>query len=315
MGVPGCGAAEMLGHVRLTPGPGFRPLNSALYYGQRLVFQRRLRQVVSSLIAAVIRHRRPQLFGAAQGKAHLHELQRDGYSLLGQLFGPAVVQEIHEYLADQEGFGRDGNACRKDEATAFTGMLSYPLTTILNCPYLLELANHPLILSIAAAYLKCKPTISSMGLRWSFPAEHACADIQRFHRDPDDWRFLKLFVYLTEVDRDAGPHIFVRGTHLTSGGAFSRLHDRPEIERLHGAERICTITGARGTGFVADTSGIHCGAVPKLGPRLIFEVQYSLLPVFAFGYKPVALESAPAVDPYINRLMIKFQPDGGPGLG
>jgi hypothetical protein len=107
--------------------------------------------------------------------------------------------------------------------------------------------------------------------------------------------------------------VFVRGTHLTSGGIFSRRYERGEVERIWGSRSVCTIVGQQGTSFIADTYGLHCGAdtyglhcgvVPTARPRLIFEVQYSLLPVFAFLYKPVRMDVPQPVDPYINRLIL-----------
>ncbi len=53
---------------------------------------------------------------------------------------------------------------------------------------------------------------------WSFPTKTASeADLSRasfkFHFDLDDWRMLKFFFYLSDVDADAGPHVYVRGSH------------------------------------------------------------------------------------------------------
>jgi hypothetical protein len=65
-----------------------------------------------------------------------------------------------------------------------------------------------------------------------------------------------------------------------------------------------TIVGPKGTSFVADTYGIHKGSVPRSRPRLLLQAQYSLLPVFAFRYEPVKLQAPPALDRYINRLLV-----------
>ena len=148
-------------------------------------------------------------------------------------------------------------------------MASYPLATVLHCPHVLALANDPAVLRIATAYLGCKPTLSSVGLRWSFPGTGEAEDIQCFHRDPDDWRFLKLFVYLTDVDAGSGPHVFVAGSHRTAGRLRERLYTTEEIERRHGRESVRAIAGPCGTSFFADTYGIHRGAVPTTRPRLI----------------------------------------------
>ncbi len=65
-----------------------------------------------------------------------------------------------------------------------------------------------------------------------------------------------------------------------------------------------TILGARGTTFVADTSGIHAGMPPQRAPRLLLQAQYSILPNFALHYRPVADPSHQGLDSYVNRLIL-----------
>ena len=36
---------------------------------------------------------------------------------------------------------------------------------------------------------------------------------QKFHRDYESFNFIKLFVYLTDVDKDFGPHQYIIGSH------------------------------------------------------------------------------------------------------
>jgi hypothetical protein len=291
----------MLEYARLVPGRGFRPVNSALYYGHRLMAHGQSRRRVGDLIASIIESRRPRI--DRDLTCDLADLRLEGLHPIGRVFYKAQLDAIHDYLRDKDAVGYAGGSFRMDRSRAASGMFAYPLPTVLRCPHLLALANNPAVLSIASGYLGCTPTISSLGLRWSFPGNDA-ADVQHFHRDLDDWRFLKLFVYLTDVDAASGPHVFVRGTHLTSGGIFSRLYERGEVERIWGSRSVCTIVGQQGTSFIADTYGLHCGVVPTARPRLIFEVQYSLLPVFAFLYKPVRMDVPQPVDPYINRLIL-----------
>ena len=70
-------------------------------------------------------------------------------------------------------------------------------------------------------------------------------------------------------------------------------------------ERVVRIKGPRGTMFLADTSGVHKGAPAIDGPRLMLEVGYTLLPVYAFDYRPVTLTRRLGLDKYINRLIVR----------
>lgn len=246
--VPIRGVANVLDYIRLTPGPGFQPINAALYYGQRLITHGGARNVIAKVIAAAIQRQHPES-GAETESADqvayrrqlLTTLTTEGCGILGPVLQPSSVREIHDFLHDKN-------------LVPDSGMAAYPLATILTCPHLLELANRPLILKLAAAHLGCKPTISSIGLRWSYPTLAKGADVQQFHRDPDDWRFLKFFVYLTDVGPESGPHIFVVTSHRSEGGMFARPYAKSTLEHDYGADKIRTIVGGSGTGFIALTA-------------------------------------------------------------
>jgi hypothetical protein len=169
----------------------------------------------------------------------------------------------------------------------------------------MELANSPLLISLATQYIGCKPTISNIVLRWSLPELHGTSALQMFHRDCDDWRFFKAMVYLTDVTETGGPHVFVRGTHNTRAPFTLRFLDDEEVSRKHGAEKLLVATGKTGFGFAVDTYGVHKGAAPTGKPRLMLQFQYSLLPCFAYAYEPAIRNGNAELDRYINRLMIE----------
>lgn len=298
-------------YARLTPGPGFRPVRAALYYGQRFATRPGVRRVVSRAIAAAVETAHPRdPRDAARPDADpgveraLDALHRDGCTGLDGVLPPPLVESIVAHLRDAPVIGPGGGQVPLDRLPAGTRTAAYPLERVLDCPAVLDVVNHPAVLRLAARYLGCTATLSSLGIRWSFPTRAGAEDTQLFHRDPDDWRFLKLFIYLTDVDEDTGPHVFVAGSHRTAGRLRARPYDAAEIERRYGRDAVWTITGPRGTAFIADTYGIHRGAVPLARPRLILQVQYSLLPVFALLYRPVAAEPRPGLDPYVNRLLL-----------
>jgi hypothetical protein len=143
-----------------------------------------------------------------------------------------------------------------------------------------------------------------MAMRWSTPNGEEDDITQSFHRDYDDWKFLKLFIYLSDVDEDSGPHVYVQGSHRKSGRLFAAPYSNKEVETTYGASRLKAFTGPAGSSFFCDTYGIHKGALPRSKPRLMFLVQYSILPVFAYKYQPISIEASPAIDRYTNRLLI-----------
>ena len=182
-------------------------------------------------------------------------------------------------------------------------MAAYDLATVVACPWLMTAINRADILRLASAFLGCKPTLSAVGVSWSFPGPQS-ADVQAFHRDPDDWRHLKLFVYLTDVDSESGPHIYVAGSHKTPGPWRAKTYAQKQVEARYGKQNMRAILGPSGTTFIADTSGVHAGLPPQRAPRLLLQAQYSILPNFALHYRPVADPSHHRLDSYVNRLIL-----------
>ena len=95
---------------------------------------------------------------------------------------------------------------------------------------------------------------------------------QRWHRDPWDNHIVKVFTYFSDVDEDAGPFEYLRGT--PEGGRNAHLwpwegddvYDKhglyppqDEFEAKAPAEDVLTCTGPPGTMVFADTSGFHRG--------------------------------------------------------
>lgn len=224
--------------------------------------------------------------------------------MLPALFSRSELKDVTGFLLDQHVMAPGQGCVARDRLPASTSMAAYELSTLVACPWLVPAINRTDILRLASAYLGCKPTICALGVRWSFPGTGPPDVTQVFHRDPDDWRFLKLFVYLTDVDAGCGPHIYVAGSHNTRSSMRGTLYSQGQVSSEFGKQSIHTILGERGTTFVADTSGIHAGVPPQRAPRLLLQVQYSILPNFSLDYRPVACPTQNGLDPYVNRLIL-----------
>jgi hypothetical protein len=293
-------------YAQLRPGRGGEPLRAVAYYAQRLAVWPAGRRAVSRLLATAVNLSRgeapPRVRADGDSGRTLRELERDGVSMLAPLASPARVRRMVDYFLQRQVVGPHGAAALEDLPPG-TASAAYDLETVLGCPGLARLVNAPPVLQVAASYLGCRPTLSSLGVRWAFPTTSARPTFQSFHRDVDDWRFLKLFIYLTDVDEDCGPHTYVRGSHRSAFGVRSREYQIGQLARRYGAGSVTTVLGPRGTTFLADTIGVHRGGVVRSKPRLILQAQYSILPVYAFRYRPVAAR-ARSLDPYTNRLLI-----------
>jgi len=196
----------------------------------------------------------------------------------------------------------------------------YPSGYVIRCPPLLGLMNDPRLLGLVESYLGCWPTLYSMNVWWSDPAPTPQLDhMQRFHRDRDDWRFLTLFAYMTDVDESTGPHQIILGSHKHDDTGSGKEFDE-HCERKY-ADSIHTVTGMAGTVFLCNTIALHRGLRPKDGSRLIAWGRYGLGPninSFDLEQGPIAASVFPYKPPdtpknrYINRLLLDYE--AGPRL-
>ena len=145
-----------------------------------------------------------------------------------------------------------------------------------------------LLNAVAREYLGHKAKIISTRLWWSFPASMTDAESkpttprEMLHFDLDDWRMLKYFFYITPVDADAGPHLYLRGTHRHHAlkHQFSITVGRPmeEVLATYGADRLSPIHGDAGSGFAEDPYGYHAGSLARAAPRLMLEIGFGITP-------------------------------------
>ncbi len=148
-------------------------------------------------------------------------------------------------------------------------------------PAVQRIVADPSLLAVAQRYLGAAPVQDLVAMWWSAVAtdDEAQADAaaQRFHFDLDRLAFLKVFVYLTDVDHDTGPHVFVAGSHQELPLDLRRdgRHD-DEVVSAALPGRTVEIAGPRGTVFLADTAGLHKGLPLRRDHRLVFQTEYAV---------------------------------------
>jgi hypothetical protein len=120
---------------------------------------------------------------------------------------------------------------------------------------------------------------------WTFPVggEADSGAAQLYHYDLDRVRWLKVFVYLTDVDEVSGPHAFIRGSHRTIGSKISRdgRYSDAEVFSMYNRADEVVFIAPRGTVILEDTLGLHKGIPAISKRRFILQVQLS---INYFGY-------------------------------
>lgn len=152
-----------------------------------------------------------------------------------------------------------------------------PLITASNP--LLGFGVNPLILDVVNSYLGMWSKLIYFDMWHTLPLDTETRFLsQRWHRDPEDRKKIRTFLYFSNVDVDAGAMEYFMGSHL--GGPYEHVFrwEGPlgipyppdgEIERLIPASQRMILKGPPGTLIFCDTAGFHRGGICRTVPRIL----------------------------------------------
>jgi hypothetical protein len=156
------------------------------------------------------------------------------------------------------------------------------------CEAVDRLCRNAKIVEIARKYLGAEPILWLTQLKWSFrfsddsvdlrPSPHtepAQYDAHAFHYDSHDFKSLTLFVYLTDVDMDSGPHKVIERTHKKTLKEIRSIVLKDDVAQKIYGDRIKVILGKKGTVFIEETSSYHKAEACKKR-RLLLSIDYVL---------------------------------------
>lgn len=231
-------------------------------------------------------------------------LKKDGiaFTRIDELFGSSFFQQLKEFtdrkLSREEIVGKiksqkeslvekiEGGGLKKREKDFFVWLWSQeehePLDTA--NPFIKMILDEKII-QIVGGYLNFAPRLSifSLILTLVMPPGSKAYLSQRWHRDPDDKKLIKMFVYLTDVfDEESGPFRYVKRSHF--GSKWRHLFPQkppagnypPEgaLEKRIPQENFVTCFGKAGTVIFCDTSGFHKGGFCTEKERIMFTSAY-----------------------------------------
>ena len=166
----------------------------------------------------------------------------------------------------------------------------------LQCPEIQEFVTDPVLALVAQKYLGQPVLMDEVAFWWTTSKRNDDADInaQLFHQDRDRLSFLKFFIYLTDVEPDTGPHVYLNGSHR--GLPWSLRGDgRKTDQAIRDAglwDRVTELCGPAGTIMAVDTIGLHKGKTPLRGDRLALENEFSTS-LFGMDYELPAFTPTP----------------------
>lgn len=217
------------------------------------------------------------------------ELDEQGYVVLPwrltQPWVDALVGEAGKFgytLRDAASDEREIKNRKIDPASPPKCVAAYAKSTDLEASQLFnDFSNDPLLVQLASRHMNASASPIGLSLWYSFASGAASSEAaQLFHYDLDTLRWLKVFVYLTDVGPDNGPHEYVPASHKPGAKPqalmdreYARLEDE-EIDQ-HCPQGRKSICGPRGTVIIGDTSCFHKGTAVTADYRLIFSPIYA----------------------------------------
>ena len=140
------------------------------------------------------------------------------------------------------------------------------------------------ILQIANAYFGMYTRLRYYNVWHTFVTSGQPRQSQLWHRDREDRLILKLFVYLDDVDLEAGPLTYAPGTHLKGA-----IRQTPECFQESGVwrstdeqmaavvprERWISAVGGKGAIVFADTHGYHKGGLARGRDRILYTCMFT----------------------------------------
>ena len=157
-------------------------------------------------------------------------------------------------------------------------------------PEIQHVINDKSLHNIISLYLNCPANYYGSLAWWDFPTPKGSNPYQAqcWHRDSEDFKVVKLFVYGESVNESNGPHQYLLGTHRSENydklfmpkNASSRqelhtyfnkfMNDTEFTEAYSPSAKLKTWHGDKYTAFIEDATGFHRGKAVTTGKRLIF---------------------------------------------
>lgn len=223
-----------------------------------------------------------------------NELSNDGVVENPIYISRDKAQEIKNYLSHKlchDPEDRNSQYFKISDASSNIKKAYYMCEDVVRAPYVLEIANDITLLNYVTEFFGALPSVDYIGAWWSLPNENLSLT-QSYHRDIDTLHSLKFFVYLTDVDENSGPHMYLEGSSNSNFvSTKDRMHTDEEVLESFSADTLRYLIGPMGHCFLADTFGLHKGLLPKNAPRLVLQIIYSIKRT-PFGPKKPFLSSA-----------------------
>lgn len=265
----------------------------SLYHNlQKMVRSPVMRNILAKLEASTSQRKTREL-ETPKSKSIYQALLAQGHTEDIKPLNDLQIKEMRDYLVGQQMLDYNGTNLKPfvlSEVPNSCSTAYYPTETLVRTPHLFTLANNPDVLAAIENIFGCKPQIGVIQALWRFPNNEPPVNDEFWHRDFETLRFIKCFLYLTDVTMNSGPHKFIESSHRNNRywKLGPGLAKDESLEKAYGKEAIVTKIGPAGTCFLEETNGWHKGTKPVNAPRLMIQVVYSINPVRYRDNKPIS---------------------------
>jgi len=270
----------------VTPQSGYAALRQ-LYFGTRGRFDETIQNLYRKTFPPTPVDTSSSVLAGELGFTGLDEitseLQQMGMYRFKTRVPVPFIEDLNQVLDASSGKDRMGNRLVEDVTTQ----------QMMKSVRVARLATDPLLVAIAQGYLGSQVILDSAQAWVSRPGEYGNEELSKgammYHMDKDRLAFLKVFLYLSDVDDTAGPHHFIQGTHKNIPDPLwkeGRMSDEEVYEHLPATGH--RVEGPAGTLFLVDTSGLHRGSRPTERERRLFQVTFASS-LFGHPYPPFAI--------------------------
>ena len=159
----------------------------------------------------------------------LNDLNKDGYSIYDRFLPEDICNSLYQqaeltsYITEVDKIKVE----KIDFQNPRGEVCNFDRNDVLKMEWVQKLFCDSFFISIAENYFKSNVIFDFPYMWWSFPftKRKKMDSAQYFHFDFDRIKWLKVFIYLTDVDDNNGPHCYVKGSHL-AGEKPSELLER-----------------------------------------------------------------------------------------
>lgn len=152
-----------------------------------------------------------------------------------------------------------------------------------------KIATDDSILEIVSLFFKGKDFfLGTSNLRRSHATSEPDNSTTIYHRDSNLGKietrgnFLKVFLYLTDVDEDSGPFTYIQKSHLDYRENPTHSHNLYRVPdslayKHYDENNVIKCCSKAGKIIIADTTGLHKGTKVKQKHRDMFTINYCLV--------------------------------------